>query len=83
MATKTARVIELEEAIAQAVATLDESDGSRIGTSEAIDAARETLADGYGVGFESAVEEYLSENQDDSDGDGFDDETGEPIEEEE
>jgi hypothetical protein len=75
MATKSARVIELEEAIAQAVATLDESDGSRIGASEAIDAARETLADGYGTGFENAVTEYLSDGEDDDDASEEEDET--------
>lgn len=73
MAQKSARVIELEEAIAQAVATLDECDGSRVATDEAIDSARETLADAYGVGFEKAVSEYLSETDEDVDDEGVDD----------
>ncbi len=69
MATKSARVIELEEAIAPAVATLGESDGTRIGASEAIDSARETLADGYRVGFENAVKEYIGDSEDEEDED--------------
>lgn len=77
MSQKSARVIELEEGIAQAVATLDESDGSRVSTSEAIDEARETLKDAYGVGFEKAVIEYLSEPNDDEDSDGDDDDENE------
>jgi hypothetical protein len=80
MATKSARVIELEGGIAQAVATLDETDASRIGLQEAIDSARETLAEAFGTGFENAVEECLSD-EDDLDGDGLDDETGEEIDE--
>jgi hypothetical protein len=67
MATKSARVIELEEGIAQAVAVLDETDASRIGLQEAIDSARETLADAYGTGFENGVKEYLSDGGDDDD----------------
>ncbi len=66
---KSARTIELEEGIAQAVATLDETDASRIGLQEAIDSARETLADAYGVGFEKAVTEYLSDESDEDDED--------------
>lgn len=66
---KSQRVIELEEGIAEAVATLDETDSSRIGLLEAIDGARETLAGVYGVGFEEAVSECLSENSDDEDQD--------------
>ncbi|MGI8668706.1 MAG: hypothetical protein ACR2J3_02535 [Aridibacter sp.] len=67
MATKSARVIQLEEGIAQAVAALDETDASRIGLQEALDVARETLADAYGTGFENAVKEYLSDGEDDED----------------
>jgi len=44
MAQKSQRVIELEEGIAQAVATLDESDGSRVSTDEAIDSAPFSLS---------------------------------------
>ncbi len=81
MATKTARVVELENGIAEAAAILDEADASRIGLQEAFDSAREILADAYGVGFENAVTENLSESEDDLDGDGLDDETGEEIDE--
>ncbi len=66
---KAQRAIELEEGIAQAVATLDETDASRIGLQEAIDSARETLADAYGVGFEKAVTECLSDDDSDEDED--------------
>jgi hypothetical protein len=69
MATKSARTVELEEAIAQAVATLDEADGSRVGMSEAFDSARETLGDAFGKGFEDAVSEYLSAQSDEDDED--------------
>ena len=68
MAAKSQRVIELEEGICQAVATLDEAGGSRIETLEAIDDARQTLADAYGNGFEDDVAEYLS-GDDGADGD--------------
>lgn len=64
-----ATVKELKDAIVQAVATLDESDGSRISTSEAIDSSREILADAYGPTLEDDVSEYLRE--DDADGDGI------------
>ena len=74
------RITEIKDAIASAVATLDEADGSRVGMAEAIDSARETLAEAYGKGFEKAVSEYLSD-EDDLDADGFDDETGEEIDE--
>lgn len=70
---KTEREIELEDAIAQAVANLDESDGSRVGTSEAIDSAREILSDAYGVGFEDAVSEYLSDDSEDGETEDEDD----------
>ena len=71
---KSARVIELEEGIAQAVATLDTSDGSRVSTAEAIDSARETLSDAFGAGFEDAVSEYLqSDSDDDTTDEDFDD----------
>ena len=74
MATKSARVIELEEGIARAVATLDEADGSRIGLQEAFDSAREILSDAYDVGFEKAVSEYLGDDDSLDDQDILDDE---------
>ncbi len=63
MATKSTRVSELEEGIAEAVAALDEADGSRIGMQEAFDSARETLSEAYGAGFENAVSECLSDSE--------------------
>ena len=71
---KSQRVIDLEVSITQAVATLDEADGSRGGMAEAIDSARETLADAYGVGFEDAVSECLSDESDEDDDDSDEDE---------
>lgn len=86
MALKSARVVELEEAIAQATATLDVSDASRIGLQEAFDSARETLSDAYGTGFEAAVAEFIQPDDEDdeatdedenSDEDDQDDDEGE------
>ncbi len=68
-----ATIKELKDAIVQAVATLDESDGSRVSTSEAIDSARETLAEAYGPAFEDDVSEYLGEDPDSQDEDEADD----------
>ncbi len=68
-----ATLAELKDAIANAVATLDDADGSRISTAEAIDSAREILKDAYGVGFEKAVSDALEEIVDDESDD--DDET--------
>jgi hypothetical protein len=64
---------ELREAIVEAVATLDEADGSRISTSRAIDAARSTLSEAYGHGFERAVSDYLSDEGSDEDGEEVED----------
>ena len=60
---------ELREAVVEAVATLDEADGSRISTAEAIDAAREVLADVYGDNFETDVSQFLGEPDDETDDD--------------
>ena len=74
---KSNRVIELEEGIAQAVATMDESDATRIGLQEAFDSVRETLSETYGVGFEKAVSEFTepAESSDDDEDETDDDET--------
>jgi hypothetical protein len=63
----------LQQAIAEAVATLDESDGSRVGMAEAIDDARDTLATAYGPTFEADVADVIA--SDDSDDDSDDDDT--------
>lgn len=57
-------LVEMKDSIASAVATLDEADGSRAGTSAAIDGAREILAAAYGVGFERAVSSHLGLDND-------------------
>jgi hypothetical protein len=74
MTEKSQRIIDLEAGIAQAVAILDQSDGSRISTAEAIDDARNVLKDAFSVGFEKAVSEYV-DSDNDSDDDSEDDET--------
>ncbi len=74
---ETQRVSDLKDAIANAVATLDEADGSRVGMAEAIDSARETLSDAYGRGFEKAVSEYLSDDSDDEEDEDNEDEEDE------
>lgn len=58
---------ELKDAICEAVATLDEADGSRISTAEALDAARDILKDAYGPSFEKDVSEFLDEDDNDQD----------------
>lgn len=60
---------ELKEAIVEAVATLDESDGSRVSTSEAIDTVREILGNAYGPELDDAVEDFLGTETDDEDAD--------------
>lgn len=70
MATKkTVRETELENAIAEATAILDESDASRVALQEAFDSAREVLSDAFGVGFEKAVEEYYGDEETSEDDD--------------
>lgn len=66
----------LKEAVLDAVTTLDECDGSRSSTNEAIDAAREILADAYGPEFEDDLEDFAAETDAedaDEDGDGIPD----------
>ncbi len=63
MAVKSERVDELKDSIAQAVATLDMSDASRIGLQEAFDSVREILKEAYGVGFERDVSGYVSDDE--------------------
>ena len=50
---------ELREAIVSAVATLDQSDGSRVSLIESIDNARRTLAEVMPDNFDDLVTEYL------------------------
>lgn len=72
-AAKTEREIELEEAIVEAVANLDECDGSRVSTSEAIDTARDVLKEAYGTGFEKDVSDFLETEDDENLSDESDD----------
>lgn len=57
----------LKEAVLEAVTVLDECDGSRTASNEAIDAVREILADAYGPEFDGDLEEFEA----DTDGDGI------------
>jgi lipoate-protein ligase A len=67
------RVSELEEAIVQVVASIDETDGSRVNLQATLDSTRETFFNVYGEELGSDVDEYLStfvdedENEDDED----------------
>lgn len=64
----------LKEAVIEAVAILDECDGSRSSSNEAIDAAREILADEYGPEFDDDLAEYAeTSGEEDADGDGIPD----------
>jgi hypothetical protein len=60
-------VTELKEAIVEAVAELDQSDGSRIGTSEAIDNARSILETAYGDDLTEDVQDFLGIGSDSDD----------------
>lgn len=53
------RIEEFENAIVEAVAEIDQTDGSRIGLQQGMDSAREILANVYGEGIEDAVAEHL------------------------
>jgi uncharacterized protein Veg len=68
------RVSELEEAIVQVVASIDETDGSRVNLQATLDSTRETFFNVYGEELGSDVDEYLStfvveedEDEDDED----------------
>jgi lipoate-protein ligase A len=54
------RVSELEEAIVQVVASIDETDGSRVNLQATLDSTRETFFNVYGEDLGSDVDEYLS-----------------------
>lgn len=71
---KSQRVLELEEAIIQAVDVLDEADSSRMGLIESTDKFRAILAESYGDNFDDDLSEYQSSESDDDSSD-FDDET--------
>ena len=58
---------ELREAIVSAVATLDQSDGSRVSLIESIDNARRTLAEVMPDNFDDLVTEYLEAETDEYD----------------
>jgi hypothetical protein len=66
---------QLQSAITEAVALLDEADGSRVGMSDAIDSARDILAEAYGPTFENDVNDAITalDAQDDADDDSEDD----------
>jgi hypothetical protein len=65
---------DLQESVIEAVAELDQADGSRTAMTEAIDNAREILSDAYGLTFEDDLAAHLeAEDDDDDDGDDDDD----------
>lgn len=55
----TDRIGEFEEAIVEAVAAIDQADGSRVGLQETLDSVRETLGDIYGETLTDDVNEFL------------------------
>lgn len=63
MATQLAelreRVSEFEEATVNAVAEIDQSDGSRVGLQATLDSVREIFANAYGETLTDDVNEYL------------------------
>lgn len=78
----------LREAIISAVATLDQSDGSRVSLIESIDNARRTLSEVMPDNFDDLVTEYMEaetdeDDDEDEDEDDEDDEDDEEEEEEE
>ena len=60
---RTGRAKDLEDGIIEAVAVLDEADGSRTGLTEAIDEARNILQTAFGDTLDSEVESYLSSEE--------------------
>jgi hypothetical protein len=71
-----ARMQDLETAILEATAELDQADGSRTAMAEAFDNARQILADSYGEKFESDLVEFTENSSDDeTDSEEIDEET--------
>jgi hypothetical protein len=69
------RVSEFEEATVNAVAEIDQSDGSRVGLQATLDSVRETLANAYGDTLTDDVNEHLGlEGEVEQDEDDEDDE---------
>jgi hypothetical protein len=64
-----ATVTELRESIVEAVSILDESDGSRTGTAQAIDDARSVLQTVYGDSLDEDVQGFLGVDSDEDDED--------------
>jgi hypothetical protein len=76
MAQKSARVIELEEAILNACELIDDCDQSRSALADGMESIRILLADGYGDDFEDDLAEkmgYEIIDDDDLDADSDDD----------
>ena len=70
------RTSEFEEAIVEAVAEIDQTDGSRVGLQNTLDSVRETLANAYGETLTDDVNEFLGiDGEIDDDSEIDDDET--------
>lgn len=80
---KSQRVLELEEAIIQAVDVLDEADSSRMGLIESTDKLRAILAESYGDNFDDDLSDYQSSESDDDSSDFDDEPESEDFDEEE
>lgn len=68
MAQKSARVIELEEAILNACELIDDCDQSRSALADGMESIRLLLADGYGDDFEDDLAEKMGYEIIDDDG---------------
>ena len=53
------RISELEEAIVEVVAEIDQTDSNRVALQETVDSVRETLGNAYGENLTDDVNEYL------------------------
>ena len=70
----TDKLTEFEEATVQAVAEIDQCDGSRLAMQETLDSVRETLTTTYGDNFDDALNEHLETLGDENDDENDDDE---------
>lgn len=53
------RVSEFEQAVVEAAAEIDQTDGNRVALQETLDSVRETLANAYGDTLTDDVNEFL------------------------
>ncbi len=61
------RITEFEEAIVEAVAAIDQADGSRVDLQETLDSVREIFENAYGESLTADVNEFLTVNDESED----------------